>query len=70
MLETSSQLETIIKKDDIDFMINSADMPPYCLQKNIVESSIKLNVPCIFGGVGITEGSYEKNCYRPYAIRK
>ena len=47
-----------VQKDDIDFMINSADMPPYCLQKNIVESSIKLNVPCIFGGVGITEGSY------------
>ena len=33
-------------------------MPPCYLQKYIIECSIKSKVPCIFGGVGINEGSY------------
>lgn len=57
-INSSNQIETIISKDKIDFIINSADMPPCYLQKYIIECSIKSKVPCIFGGVGINEGSY------------
>ena len=58
MLKEEAQLSKIINDDKIDFIINSADMPPYYLQKNILNNSIKYNIPCIFGGVGINEGSY------------
>lgn len=57
-IETSNQINEIVKNDKIDFIVNSADTPPCYLQKYIVESSLKLKVPCIFGGVGIEEGSY------------
>lgn len=57
-IETSNQINEIVKNDNINFIINSADTPPCYLQKYIVESSIKLKIPCIFGGVGIDEGSY------------
>ncbi|MDD6653372.1 MAG: ThiF family adenylyltransferase [Clostridium sp.] len=58
MINSKEEVKKIVKREGIDFIVNSADMPPYYIQKNIVEASIELNVPCIFGGVGLFEGVY------------
>lgn len=57
-VESNFQLERIIKNDNIDFIIGAADIPPCILKRNIIQASITTNKPCIFGGVGIYDGSY------------
>lgn len=57
-IETKEQLTKIIEENNIDFIINSADTPPYLLKKAVVESSLETKIPCIFGGVGIFDGGY------------
>jgi len=58
----------ITKKDDlikiiasqkkIDLIINCADTPFYEIQKITLLASLKFRIPCVFAGVGITDGYF------------
>lgn len=54
---STDDLDIIIEKYKPDFIICAADTPIFQIQKFIVESCDKYNIPCIFGGVGQNVGS-------------
>ncbi len=70
-ITSSGDLNVIIDKYKPDFIICAADTPIFQIQKFIVESCEKYNIPCIFGGVGQNNGSigpllYSKNGRKKY----
>ena len=64
-------LISIVKKFNPSFIICAADTPIYKIQYYIASVCMKHNIPCIFGGVGETKGTYgpllyRKNAYKSY----
>lgn len=57
-INNSMELLNILEKEVPDTLICAADTPFLDLRIAIIETSIKLNVPCIFGGVSVLDGQY------------
>lgn len=55
---SSDDLDTIVKEYNPDFVVCAADTPILFIQKYIVEICKKRKIPCIFGGVGQSTGSF------------
>lgn len=57
-IEISQDIENIMFKHKVDFIVCAADTPYLDIRLAIVEASIKCSIPCIFGGVGVEKGQY------------
>lgn len=55
---SSTDLLDIFKQEVPDIIICAADTPFLDLRIAIIETSIKLKTPCVFGGVSILDGQY------------
>lgn len=58
MINSSNELKEIVENYKPSFVICSADTPAFLIQKYIAEVCFNKNIPCIFGGVGQTCGSF------------
>lgn len=55
-VNNSKDIESILENNNVDFIICAADTPFLDIRISVIESSLKHNLPCIFGGVGIYNG--------------
>lgn len=57
-IERSEDLNQIYMKEKPDFMVCGIDTPPIHAKINIAKFCSGIKIPCIYGSVGITSGSY------------
>lgn len=64
-INSSNDVEKIIKKENIDMVICAADTPFLDIRMSVLEACAKTKTACIFGGLNIITGQYGPTLINP-----